>query len=143
MTNFDNDTIRTIAQPYRCLVTTNPVGTDTERLGFECDCQVCRASREIDRLNAVIENEAIVSRDALAEVERLRRCSPGNTAATVVSKLPTAEELARAMSIAMNGGVRTYERYRYEEGEATGKIMIQINHELKLARDVLALLTSG
>jgi len=37
-----------IQEPYRCLVTTNPVGTDTEMLGRPCQCQVCRAVREIE-----------------------------------------------------------------------------------------------
>ena len=39
-----------IQEPYRCLVTGNPVGTDTEMVGVGCECQMCRAMREIDLL---------------------------------------------------------------------------------------------
>lgn len=38
--------------PWRCDVTGNPVGTDTQRVGYQCMCQGCRAAAEIARLQA-------------------------------------------------------------------------------------------
>lgn len=42
----------TAGETWRCLVTDNPVGTDTIMIGWKCDCQVCRASETIDRLRS-------------------------------------------------------------------------------------------
>jgi hypothetical protein len=65
--------------PWRCDVTKNPVGTDTEVIGHSCQCQGCRAGREIERLRALSQNNAhswdliVRERDELrAEVKRLR-----------------------------------------------------------------------
>lgn len=79
---------RTIAQPYRCLVMTK----------FECDCQVCRASREIDRLNAVIGNLRSMLADAA-------RCSPGSSATAVVSEWNDAIEAAAVTAEGVRGKV--------------------------------------
>lgn len=37
-----------LIQHWKCLETGNPTGTDTTRLGYTCDCQVCRLKSELD-----------------------------------------------------------------------------------------------
>ena len=44
------------AQPWRCDVTGNPVGTDTRAIGAApCACQGCRAASEIERLREEVK----------------------------------------------------------------------------------------
>ena len=45
-----------VKRPLRCLVTNNPVGTDTEMIGHHCQCQVCQAADRIEQLEAALRN---------------------------------------------------------------------------------------
>ena len=53
-----------VQEPYRCLVTGNPVGTDTEMVGHPCECQMCRAVREIDLLKSGERGAVLQARQA-------------------------------------------------------------------------------
>lgn len=89
--SFDN---LTLERPWRCDVTGNPVGTDTQMVGYTCDCQGCRAADTLaanvkeladahDRVDVLNETIASYSQvisakeSALAEIraenERLRK----------------------------------------------------------------------
>lgn len=53
-----------IKQPLRCLITGNPVGTDTWKIGYSCQCQICQTASEIERLRSELEQ----AREACAKV---------------------------------------------------------------------------
>lgn len=40
---------------WRCAITGNPSGSDTEMIGNPCACDGCRAAREIERLRAALK----------------------------------------------------------------------------------------
>ena len=68
-----------IERPWRCDVTGNPVGTDTQMIGYTCDCQGCRAYAELSRLRAENEEQrkalepfARAGFDKLASVDAIR-----------------------------------------------------------------------
>jgi len=69
-----------LKRPWRCDVTGNPVGTDTQRFGYTCDCQGCRAESALAKSEEILATEIEGSRKAYAlylaaqeEIERLTR----------------------------------------------------------------------
>lgn len=55
-----------IERPWRCNVTGNIVGTDTQMVGYTCDCQGCRAEAAISAKDTAIS-------EMRAELERVKR----------------------------------------------------------------------
>jgi len=53
--------------PRRCAITGNPCGTDTEMIGHSCQCDMCIAWREIERLRAALGEIAREDHDEEAQ----------------------------------------------------------------------------
>lgn len=83
-----------LAQPWRCLKSGNPVGTDTYQIGFSCQCQVCRADAEITSLRAQLAEARADHRTAIDHL--LARTHLVNRKTEEIDRLQAALADARA-----------------------------------------------